>query len=196
MVSHYFLSLFPRHILCLFYYVSDGLVVQPPYPCVDLPRQWVGMDGNLCNLDSFLGSRLLVYWQCLQVIQHFPALQHFAKHRVLPVQMWRRGKSDEELTSICRWAFICHAHNASCVVPECRPDFVFEELIGRVVDRSRRLGLGVRSRTAALYHEVGYHAVERTAIVEAGGTEGEEVFCRFGHGFAEDLEFDVAARGM
>jgi hypothetical protein len=47
-----------------------------------------------------------------------------------------------------------------------------------------------------LDHEVWDQAVEGTAIVEAGGAEGEEVFGGFGNGFAEDFKFQIPMGGL
>jgi len=73
------------------------------------------------------------------------------------------------------------------------PDFILEQLIRRIVYGYRRFRFRICCRAAALYHEIRYHSMERTAIVEARSAEGEEVLGCFGHCFAKDLELDVAA---
>lgn len=154
------------------------------------------MDRDLCNLYSLLGSRFLVHGQLFEFVQDLPSFQHFAKHSVLSVQMRCRSECDEELASIRAWTFVCHAHNPSRVVPQRRPNLILEELVRRVEDGGRSFRFWIRSRTSTLNHEVGNHAVEWASIVERRGAEGEEVFCCLGDRLAEDLKFDVAARGV
>jgi hypothetical protein len=105
-----------------------------------------------------------------------------------------RRKGDEELRPVTVGPLVRHADNAAGVVSQRRADLVLEELVRRVEDGGRRLGLGVRGRAARLHHEVGDQAVEGAARVEARGAQREEVLGRLGDRLAEDFELDVTAR--
>lgn len=169
---------------------ADGLDEAP------LPCQWVGVDCYLGDFHPLLRSRLLVNRQFLQLIQNLPAFQDLAKDRVLPIQMRRSSQRDKKLAAVGGRPLVSHAHDASRIVPERGPDLVLEEVVGRVVDRRGRLGFWVGGGAAGLQDEVGNYAMERAAVVEVGGTKSEEVFGRLGDRLTEDLELDVAARGV
>lgn len=125
------------------------------------------MYGDILNLNPLLWSRLLVHSDLLYVVQDVPALQDLAKHGILSIQMRSWCKGNEKLRSIRIGAFVRHAQNAPSIVPQRRPDFVFEQLVRGVVDGSRCLVFGVGCRRAGLYHEGGNHAVKGRGIVEA-----------------------------
>ena len=55
------------------------------------------MDGHVLDLDALLRARLLVHGDVLYVVQHFPSLQDLAKYSILPIQMRRGRKGNEEL---------------------------------------------------------------------------------------------------
>lgn len=58
------------------------------------------MDGDVFNLDPLEWTRLFVHGDFLPIIQDVDALDDLGKDGVLPVQMRRRGKGDEELTAV------------------------------------------------------------------------------------------------
>lgn len=158
--------------------------------------QGICVYGDALDFDAFLGAGLLVHVDSLELVEDFGALEQLAEDGVFAVEMGCGGKGDEELRAVCVGALVGHAHDAPGVVSQGGADLVVEELRGRVVDGRRRLGLWVGCGAASLDHEAGDEAVEGAAVVEAGGAEGEEVFGRLGDRLAEELELDVAARGM
>lgn len=111
------------------------------------------MYGDILDLNPFLWARLLVHLHLLYIIQDFPALQNLAKHGVLPVQVWGRRKSDEELRAVGVGTLVRHAHDSSGIVSQRWPDLVFEELVRRVENGGRSLGLGIGGGRAGLNHE-------------------------------------------
>ena len=166
-----------------------------PFPFLS-SSQGVRVHGDTGDLDTLLWSRLLVYLEGLEVIEHLVALEHLAKDGVLPVQMRGGRKSDKELAPVGVGAFVGHAQDAAGIVSQRGADLVVEQLVGGVVDGGGRLGLGVCLGAAGLHHEAGDQAVERAAIVEARGAEGEEVLGRLGHRLAEELELDITLGGV
>lgn len=154
------------------------------------------MDRDVLDLHPDFRARLFVHLECLDVIKDLCTLQHLAKHRVLAVQMRGGGEGDEELAPVCVGAFVRHAHDAPCIVPQGGADLVLEQLVGGVVDGGRGFGLGIGGWAAGLHHEVRDQAVEGRAIVKAGGAEGEEVLSRLGNRLAEELELDVTSCGV
>ena len=104
-------------------------------------------------------------------------------------------KGNEELTPVHVGALVRHAQDASRIVAQRRRELVFEQA-AIIEDGVAGLGLGVVGGAAALDHEVGDQTVERRAIVEVRGAQGEEVLGGPGGGFAEELELDVALGGV
>lgn len=154
------------------------------------------MNSDVSDLDTLLWTRLLVHLERLDLIKHLVAFEQLSKDGVLPVQMRGRGKGDKELAAVGVGAFVGHAHNSTGIVSQRGADLVLEELVGRVIYGCGCLGLGVGFGAAGLHHEAGDQAVQRTAMVEAGGAEGEEVLGRLGHRLAEDLELDITLGGV
>jgi hypothetical protein len=154
------------------------------------------MHGDALDFHSLLGAGLLVHVQRLELVQDVFAFEHLAEDGVLPIEVGCGRKGDEELAAVRVGAFVGHAHNPPRIVAQGGADLVLEQVVDGVVDGGGGLGLGVGGGRAGLHHEAGDHAVEGAAVVEARGAQGEEVFGRLGHRFAEDLELDITARGV
>ena len=92
-------------------------------------RQWIGMNGHVLHHDFLLRPALGIHLDGFQLSQHLVAANDPAEYRVLAVQMRRRRKADEELAAVRQRAFVRHAHDAARVVPQARPDLVFESLL-------------------------------------------------------------------
>lgn len=148
------------------------------------------------DLNPLLRARLLVHVHLLHVVERLPALQDLAKDGVLAVEVRGGRKGNEELRAVGIGPLVGHAQDAAGIVAEGGADLVVEQLVGRVEDGRRRLGLGVRGGRAGLHDEGGDDAVEGRAGVEARGAEGEEVLGRLGDRLAKDLELDVALGGV
>jgi hypothetical protein len=154
------------------------------------------MNGYVLDLNALFGPILLVHLDLFHVVQYLEPLDHFAEDGVLPVEVRRRGKRDEELAPIGVRALVGHADYASSMMPQGRTNLVFKKAVGGVVDGWGGLGLGVRCRATRLDHEVGNEAVEGAAIEKVGGAQSQEVLGRLGHRLAEDLDFEVAERSV
>lgn len=72
---------------------------------------------NLLNNDLLLRSRLLVHRHLLNIVQYLQALQHFPKNRILPIEMRRGRKGDEELTAVHVWALVRHTQYPAGIMP-------------------------------------------------------------------------------
>ena len=81
---------------------------------------------DFCNLHALRRSRLLVHGNLLQLIQHVVPLQDLPKYCILPIQMRRGRKSDEELAAITVHALVRHADDTAGVVSQRRADLIFE----------------------------------------------------------------------
>src|SRR5947209_12259444 len=110
-----------------------------------------------------------------------------AEHRVLAVEPWRRfGGDDEELAPVRVRAGVRHRECAA-------HDLVVVELVLELVAGPAAAGAG---RVAALDHEVGDHAMEDDAVVEAVSGELQEVFDGVRGVVVEQLDRDRAVAGV
>jgi len=159
--------------------------------------------GNILNPQNLLRLPLGVDLDRLDPVQGVPAVNDLAEDGVLAVQLRLRGEADEELRAVGAGALVGHADDATGVVAQGWADLVRE---GLTPDGGRGLGLWVVGGGASLEDEGGHDAVERGAVVFAGGAEGEEVLlylasafaaqmadlCGFRHRLTKDFDFDVA----
>lgn len=133
-----------------------------------------------CALGSILGINVDTL-QCVEGAQaDIP--NDATKDAILPIEVRRRRKADEELATIGRRAFVGHAQYAAGVVSQRRADLVFK---GRAALVDGRAGLGrLACRRARLDHEARDQTVEGRAIVGARCADGEEVLSSGEHGLA------------
>lgn len=67
------------------------------------------MNCNVFNANIIKRSvGFLIHRQLLQLIQGLQAINNFAKHSVLHVEVRLLAVSDEELRSIGIWTIVCH----------------------------------------------------------------------------------------
>lgn len=100
------------------------------------------------------------------IITNYPA-----KHRILPIQMWRLSVGDEELTPVRIRPLIRHRHYSARIVSQRRADLIFEIC---APDRGADFR-GGGCWGAGLHHEGWKGSVEGRAIIGARGTEGQKV---------------------
>ncbi len=107
---------------------------------------------------------------------------------MLAVEVRLRGVGDEELAAVGVRARVGHREHAALVAQRVALRLVAEG-VARAA-RARALG------AAALDHEVGDHAVELQAVVEAAPRERDEVVDRLRGVLGKQVEHDVAALGL
>ena len=91
---------------------------------------------------------------------------HFAKHRVLAIEVRSRPVGDEKLGTVGIRPGICHGEN-TCFV-------VFEVWLALTLELVARATHTCSGGVTTLNHEIGDHTVEYDAIVEAIRGEAEE----------------------
>jgi len=119
------------------------------------------------------------------------AINHSPKDGVLGVEVRLLGIGDEELRFVGVRPRVGHGHHSSSAELECSSNLVRERL---VPDRVAALALA--SWISCLSHEACNVAVEDAAIVIVRGTQGEEVLCCPWCCLAEDLDLELAQRGV
>ena len=122
------------------------------------------------DFDLISWSILSICFQKSHALNYPHATLYPAENCVFPVQPWRRGQGDEELTAVRVGPTVCHAQNSSSRVFQPFLNLILEFL---AVDRaSSSAGAG---RIAGLDHKVGYDAVEDDVVVITPLRESREI---------------------
>jgi hypothetical protein len=140
-----------------------------------LQRKGVAVIDKICphDLDLLDWAILLVCLDHAQLLDDLHTIFHPSKDSVLAVQPRCRREGYEELRAVRIGTGVGHAENTGAAVLELRRNLVFEFLaVDRFAASSRA------RRITALYHEVGYNAVEYEVVeVVALGERREVLAC-------------------